>query len=251
MNKIFVREVRNKITNPLTVLENDNIEYIADKFLSSPINRTIYVVDNNSKFLGYITVKNFLKIILLDMIDYSVYKDISQEAYIYGKLGNISKAKDIMIEHGFPIFKPDESLANVMKRLSCHIYEAPVVHNGEIVGSIWPDDLITQYNTELFKRDMVSGMVSSINTTTQQTSIPGVSNLQLAEIAIPYRFVGHTIADLNIRKRLDVTILIIKRKVHGEDKLVDTIPTADTEFKTGDVVLVMGPKPGLAKFERG
>jgi len=216
-----------------TVPVNAPLMSIVSRFVDQPGN-SIFVIDHRKKLRGLITLDTIRPVI----------SDTQT-------LESLAIAKDIMIEHGFPIFKPDESLANVMKRLSCHIYEAPVVHNGEIVGSIWPDDLITQYNTELFKRDMVSGMVSSINTTTQQTSIPGVSNLQLAEIAIPYRFVGHTIADLNIRKRLDVTILIIKRKVHGEDKLVDTIPTADTEFKTGDVVLVMGPKPGLAKFERG
>ena len=137
MNKIFVREVRNKITNPLTVLENDNIEYIADKFLSSPINRTIYVVDNNSKFLGYITVKNFLKIILLDMIDYSVYKDISQEAYIYGKLGNISKAKDIMIEEDIFVYDNDnlEKVISIMHNFS--LQELPVINKDRtLIGDL-------------------------------------------------------------------------------------------------------------------
>lgn len=160
-------------------------------------------------------------------------------------------AKDLMIEEGFPIFHPDDSLADVMKRLSGHVHEAPVVHNGEIVGSIWPDDLIVCYNAELFKRDMATGMASSISGKAPQTTIPGAGNLRLAEMKVPSRYVGRSIADVNVRKRFGVSILLLKRPVRGHDELVDTLPTAETVFEADDVVLVMGSDEALLRLERG
>jgi K+/H+ antiporter YhaU regulatory subunit KhtT len=54
-----------------------------------------------------------------------------------------------------------------------------------------------------------------------------------------------------ISQHFGVSILSLKRSVEGRDELVDTVPTADTVFESGDVVLVMGSDQGLIKFERG
>ncbi|MCD6249771.1 MAG: chloride channel protein [candidate division Zixibacteria bacterium] len=205
---------------------------IISRFVDQPGN-SVFVLDRSQHLRGLITLDEVRPII-----------DNTQS------LKSLLIAKDLMIEQGFPVFHPDDSLADVMKRLSGHVHEAPVVRNGGIVGSIWPDDLIARYNAELFKCDMVSGMASSISGAPPQTCIPGVCNLKLAEMKIPIRYVGQSIVDLNIRKRFGVTILLLKRPIEGHDELVDTVPTADTVFENGDIVLVMGSDQGLTRFER-
>jgi K+/H+ antiporter YhaU regulatory subunit KhtT len=160
-------------------------------------------------------------------------------------------AKDLMRDHGFPVFHPDDSLAEVMRQLTGHVHEAPVLRDGEIVGSIWPDDVISRYNSEVFKRDTAVGLASSMERGKITAEIPGISNMKLAEIQVPNRFVGKSIGELNVRKRYGISILMLKRKVEGREGLVDTIPSAETVLSYDDIVLAMGTSEDLDRFEKG
>ncbi len=228
------QKVRDIMRTDMTTVPIDApLMSIVSRFIDEPGN-SVFVIDRSQRLCGLIT---------LDEIRPVIANTQSLESLLI--------AKDLMIEDGFAVFNPDDSLADVMKQLSGHVYEAPVVFNGEIVGAIWPDDLISRYNAELFKRDMASGMVSSMHRAPSQTSLPGVSNLRLAEVKVPMRYVGQSIAELNIRKRYGVTVLMIKRRVEGQDSLVDTVPTADTILESGDIALLMGSDQELTRFERG
>ena len=195
---------------------------------------TIFVVDHSNRLVGLVTP---------DAIRF-----VMSETQV---LENLAIAKDIMSEHGFPVFNADDRLATVMKQLVGHVHEAPVVQDGKIIGSIWPDDLIAQYNTELFKREMASGMGSLLNEKSHQASIPGIRNFRLAEIEVPYRYAGQTIAELGIRKKFGITILLVRRKKEGQDELVDAVPVADTELLSGDMLLLMGTEQDIRRFEVG
>jgi len=166
-------------------------------------------------------------------------------------LENIAIAKDIMAEQDFPVFAANDTLATVMKQLSGHVHEAPVVQDGKIVGSVWPDDVIALYNAEVFKREMASGMTSLFSNKARQIPIPGVQGLRLAEITVPRRHVDQTIAELNVRKKYGVAILLVKTKIKGRDELVEAIPAADTTLREGDVLLLMGTGQGIRRFEVG
>ncbi len=234
INVLQAQKVRDIMRVDVTTVPIDApLMSIVSRFIDEPGN-SVFVIDRSQHLCGLIT---------LDEIRPVIANTQSLESLLI--------AKDLMIEEGFAVFHPDDSLADVMKQLSGHVYEVPVVFNGEIVGAIWPDDLISRYNAELFKRDMASGMVSSMYGASSQTSFPGVSNLRLAEVKVPMRYVGQTIAELSIRKRYGVTVLMIKRRVEGLDSLVDTVPTADTVLESGDIALVMGSDQGLTRFERG
>ena len=82
-------------------------------------------------------------------------------------------AHDMMLETGFPTVSPSDTLADVMKRLSRYRGEVPVVEDGRLVGTIWPEDVIERYNTELFKRDMASSMVSTVSRVARCAEHPG------------------------------------------------------------------------------
>ena len=177
-----------------TVPVNAQLMLIVSRFIEHPGN-SLFVINENRNLCGLIT---------LDEI-----RPIMADAQ---SLQSLLIAKDLMIEHGFPKFSPDDSLAIVMKHLGSNSYDLPVLSNGEIIGSIWPENVIALYNEEIFKRDMASGMSTLLGKESHETSIPGIHNSRLNEIEVPYRYVGYTIAELNIRKKFGVTILLVRRK---------------------------------------
>jgi len=195
---------------------------------------TIFVVDRSDRLVGLVT---------LDAIRFVVSETQALE--------NLAIAKDVMSEHGFPVFNADDRLTTVMKQLVGHVHEAPVIQDGKIAGSIWPDDLIAQYNAEVFKREMASGMGTLLGEESPQAAIPGFRNLRLAEIAVPYRYAGQTIAELDIRRKFGITILLVRRRKEGQDELVDAVPAAETELLSGDMLLLMGTDQGIRRFEIG
>ncbi len=137
MKKIYVKDVRNKITKPLIISEDNLIEKIADKFLESPINRTIYVVNDNEKYSGYIKLTNFLELILVDMVDTSFYKNLIDDPYSLGKLFTIKRVKDLMRTENICV-KDDDNLEKVVTIMNNYsLQELPVIDNeNRIIGDI-------------------------------------------------------------------------------------------------------------------
>lgn len=203
---------------------------IISRFVEQSVN-SVFVLDRKGRLAGVVT---------LDKIRY-----LMSDAQA---LASLAIAKDIMAESNFPVFKPDDSLAEVMKQLAGHVHEAPVVEDGRIVGCLWPDDVIRQYNAEVFKRDMASGMTSMLDDAAA-SYIPGASDLRLVQAPVPPYFVGRSISDLDIRKRFGISVLMVKRRQEGREELVEAAPTADTVFRDGDVLLLMGPEAQIRRFE--
>jgi CIC family chloride channel protein len=209
-----------------------SLKRVVERFMEKPGN-SIFVLDHDRHLRGLITLDQIRPVITeTDALD------------------TLAIANDIMIEDGFPVFKPDDCLADVMKKLAGHVYEAPVVQNGSIVGSVWPDDVIERYNAEIFKRDTASGLAATFDGYTPAISIPGVRDVKLAEIKVPPRCVGRTLGELNIRKRFGISILMIKCNRRGQPELVDTNPTAETVLHRDDVVVALGTETQLTRFER-
>jgi CIC family chloride channel protein len=205
---------------------------VISRFMEQP-GSTLFVIDGNKRFRGLIRLDDIRPV-------------ITQA----GILDNLLIARDLMVESGFPTFHPEDSLADVMRRLAGHVHEAPVIRNEEVVGSVWPDDLISRYNAEIFKRDTAAGLATSINGGVTTQAIPGVSGMGLAEIRVPSRFIGSSIGELNVRKRFGISILMVKQKTGTREDLVEVVPSADTVFKEGDIVVAMGLREDLLRFER-
>ena len=58
---------------------------------------------------------------------------------------------------------------------------------------------------------------------------------QLVEIALPLRWAGHTLAQLNVRRQYGISVLAI----HREGKFIVS-PGADIPLLSGDSLLVLG-----------
>jgi len=111
-------------------------------------------------------------------------------------------------------------------------------------------DVIECYNAEILKRDMASSMALSVGNGPVTRAVPGVRGVNMVEIAVPASFFGRTLGEVGIRRRFGVTVLLIKRRIGGEEQIIDQLPDADYVFCEGDVMLVMGAAERLERMER-
>ena len=159
-------------------------------------------------------------------------------------------AEDMMRTSGFPVFAPDDPLDEVMRRFGRYRFTAPVIEDGRLVGTLWPQDVIESYNAEILKRDMASTMASTLGNGNAARALPGVHGMSLAEVPAPVSFLGQSLVSLDIRRRFGVNVLLIKRKGGEGERIVDELPSADFVFQQGDVMLVLGSEHDLERFER-
>jgi CIC family chloride channel protein len=220
-------------TEMTTVAPFDSLSHLISVFMDHP-GETLFVVDSDKRLLGTVTAGEL--------------RPAMGEA---SALSSLVIAEDLMARRGVPAVGPEESLAEVMRMLGAYQGEIPVVHDDQLVGVVWPQDVIERYNTELFKRDMARGLVSAVSRESKVGLAPAVEDAVVAEIPVAAGFVGKSIRDLNIRGDFGCSILMIKHRQAGGGEKLDTAPAPDYVFQKGDVMLVLGPGKNLRALERG
>jgi CIC family chloride channel protein len=215
-----------------TVTPEEPLMPVIGRFTENP-GVTLFVVDRDDRLYGVITI-NEIRPILDDL-------ESVQDLLI---------ARDLMRESDFPVFHRDDPLDQVMRRFGNYRFEAPVVEGERLVGAIWPQDVIQRYNAEVFKRDMASSMATSLGGAPAPYAIPGVSGVSMLEVRVPPEFVGKTLGEADLRRRFDVTILLIKRHVGGDDEIISEVPDARSVLRQDDTLLVMGREERLQQLER-
>jgi trk system potassium uptake protein TrkA len=85
----------------------------------------------------------------------------------------------------------------------------------------------------------------------RQMSLPGIQDYldlgqdeALIEIEVPREWVDKSLADLQLHRKKDLTVLAIKGVNKG-----GTLPRPDTPLHKGDILVVGGPKRELDKFD--
>ena len=85
----------------------------------------------------------------------------------------------------------------------------------------------------------------------RQMSVPGIQDYlalgqdeALIEIEVPREWIDKSLADLQLHRKKDLTVLAIKGE--GQD---GTLPQPGTPLKKGDVLVVGGPKKELDNFD--
>ncbi|MBN1824875.1 MAG: chloride channel protein [Candidatus Eisenbacteria bacterium] len=229
LRNVRVRDVMR--TEFTAVQPQDRLLSIVSRFIEKP-GGSVFVVDPENRLLGVITINDIRPILNeLDSMD------------------SLLIAQDMMQESGFLAVFPEDALDGVMTRFGHYRFEAPVLEGDRVIGSVWPEDVIRRYEAELFKRDMASSMSVAVGSGAEARAIPGAGGMSMTEIPAPASFLGRTMADIAIRKRYDVTILLIKRKGEEGDSVMDQLPNAAYVFREGDVMLVMGREECLRRLE--
>ena len=232
MRHLLVRDEMR--TDTVTVLPGAQLTSVVSKFLEHP-GTSIFVIDEQQRLQGVIASSQS-RTILTDASSF--------EAFII--------ARDLMEETDFPTVNPTDTLADVMKRLAHYRGEVPVIDAGRLVGVIWPEDVLQRYTQRELQRDMASSMVSSVSQGPRAEPIPAIKNTSMLEMPVPVQFVGQSLGSLDIRNRYQVTILLIKQQIApGQEELLKTVPSADYVFRSGDILLVMGPNDQLRRLAGG
>ena len=213
-----------------TVQPGERLMPIVTRFIENQ-GSSIFVVDFNQNLKGVITI-NEIRPMLADAVSF--------EALLI--------AQDMMQTSDFPTVNPDDNLDDVMKRLSRHRHEVAVIENERIIGVIWPEDVIKQYNTELFKQDMAHGMVTAVNQEVDYETVTGIEGMSIVEIQVPASFYGKSLLELKLGTEYDVSVLLIKRTSELMQEEIER-PNASTVFQNGDRMLVMGPNKSLRRLE--
>ncbi len=217
----------------VTVTPRDRLIALISRFIDHP-GSTLFVIDEVEGLQGVVTAEQ-IRPIMRD--------PTSLESLII--------AEDVMVEGQFPSVAPDDSLADVMRLLGTYRGEIPVVDDGRVVGVIWPEDVISRYNTEVFKRDMAGSMVSAVTQEGGVEAVPAASDAVVAELEVPASFIGKTIRELDIRRNFHASVLMIKRIASDGQEHLDTAPEPDYAFRSGDVLLVLGPSGEIPHLRRG
>ncbi|MCA1716543.1 MAG: TrkA family potassium uptake protein [Actinobacteria bacterium] len=85
----------------------------------------------------------------------------------------------------------------------------------------------------------------------RQMSLPGIQDYlelgedeALIEIEAPQSWIGKSLADLQLHRKKDLTVLAIKGREKG-----GTLPQPETPLQEGDILVVGGPKKELDKLD--
>jgi CIC family chloride channel protein len=116
-----------------------------------------------------------------------------------------------------------------------------------LVGSVHQRDVINAYNQEALRRDLVGGMSNriSIGGTEQQVDLGG--EYVLEERPVPRTFEGRTLAELDLRKRAGVQVLLIRSR---GSKTAIRVPGPDDRIRPGDHLVLAGPRQAVDDLER-
>jgi len=231
LEAVSVREVIRP--DVVKVAPDERLGSVVAKLIDHP-GTTLFVTDEDAKLEGVVTADQIRPV----MTDAS-------------SLDALLIAQDVMVEGEFPSVAPNDSLADVMRQLGMYRGEVPVLEDGQLIGVIWPKDVIERYNTEIFKRDMARSMVSAVSADSRSEVVPAAADAVVAEVPVPLRFVGKTISDLNIRQSFGVSILMIKQLSPDGVEGLDAAPASDYVFRDGDVLLAMGPNEALRRLRTG
>jgi len=96
------------------------------------------------------------------------------------------------------------------------------------------------------ERDMAQRVARAISTPNVLDFIPLAKDFDLAQVAPPGEFLGHTLAELKLRSRYNVQIIAIKELAPENMVLA---PPADFVVKDSDLLLMLGRSQDIDKIK--
>ena len=209
---------------------------LMDLTVGSP-HPNFFVVDKENQLLGVISIH-----------------DVRRILYDSENLESIMVAYDLMmpVRH---TFTPEETLDIVMKAFGeTSVDEFPVVKSEserQLIGTVSQDDVIAAYNREIFKRDMVTSVSSTIASLSKFKRTELFDGQILCEIEVPGAFVHKTLRQLDLRNRFGIEVVLLKQNYDAEKKEKQRVipPRPDYLFAFGDSILLIGSPDAVEKVQ--
>ena len=213
---------------------SDGFQSIVEAFLSNRFN-FLYVVDDAGRFVGAIPLHEI--------------KEMLRDA----------AALDMVIAHDlvdrdFLFVTPDDTLANTFERFwEQNSERLPVVADREsrqLVGWISKRDLIGLYKQEILGEGQLLSRFGSAGDRDRRNDrfVELPEGFEVASVGIPPDLVGKSLRDVDPRRKWGFYVLQITRRDPLRGTRVVEMPEPDAVLDANDVLVVVGPSEGIARF---
>lgn len=126
-------------------------------------------------------------------------------------------------------------------KVSNIIAKALTEDHGKILNIIGANHVVFPERDEAFR------LASTLENENVLATIELSEGISIIEIAPPQEFIGHTLGELDLRKKYDVLVMVIKEVVPEE---VILVPTADHMIKDTSILMILGENDKLAKIQK-
>ena len=126
----------------------------------------------------------------------------------------------------------DNGAEHILARAATDIHERLLLRNGA-EAVIYPVKLAANYAATRYTTDNVIDYLAL------------TEDFSICEITTPAGWVGHSIAELDVRRRHNINIIAIK-----EGAQMKSMPGPDHVFSIGEDIMIMGHNRDLRKFLR-
>jgi chloride channel protein, CIC family len=213
MQVIDVMESRVTAVSPNTTL----MEMVERFFQSTfPI---MWMVNEKGKLLGVLESRN---------LEFAMLEKESLMALV--------TASDVATPISSVVYA-DDDLSLAMNLFSQSDFEILAVLDRKtelLLGDVMRSDIMRAYNQELSVRDSLGVTMDAIGTAERLGMVDIGDGYSLLEFEVPYHLTGKTLAELDLRKKAEAQVILVKR--HGKQ----IVPGPKTELKIGDVLLLAG-----------
>ncbi len=145
----------------------------------------------------------------------------------------------------------DDDLDAAMQLFSRGVADEIAVVDAEdprrLIGSIHERDVISNYNQEVLRRDLAGGFSSRVTLAGGERQVDLGGGYVLEEQLAPQRFVGKTLAELDLRRRGGVQVLLIRAA--GRTGAL-RVPTPDDRIEAGDRLVLAGPRTAVERIDK-
>ncbi len=232
LKTLYVRDVIDD--EPEIVPESANFQAILDLVVQSD-HAQFFVQNDAGNLLGAISLSEVRRLIY------------EQEA-----LRHLIVAGDL-VDTRHPSVTPDDDLSVVMQIFSgTRLDEIAVVDTGDsrrLVGTVSEKDVAEASQNEQLRRDLAGGFSSSITAVSRGKTVDLGDGYWLREILAPPYMFERSLAELGIRERTGVQVVLVRgrRSVNGGKVRV---AGALDRFQEGETLIVAGSLEGLNELEK-
>ena len=191
---------------------------------------TFYTIDKNGDLRGSIT-ENELRPIITE------YEHLREMLII----SDIANPKIITV-------KENDDLDYVLKLFGHeNVDEFPVISEGktgDILGTVKRQDVIAAYNKESLKYNLADGLAHDLKAAKSSMNVPVAEGYSIRQQKVPRKFVGKTLAQIRLRNKYGLEVLMIKQGVSpfsGSSEENDfSMPNPNYEIKERDILVLFG-----------
>jgi CIC family chloride channel protein len=138
----------------------------------------------------------------------------------------------------------EENLDAVMHLFSSeNLEELPVVDRDDarqLIGCVRKRDVIAAYNREVMRRDLARGVSTMVSLVGRGQQVDLGEGLVCEEVLAPADFRGRTLAELDLRARAGVHVMLVRSPSRTAGAI--RLPEPSTRIEAGDLLVLAGPK---------